>query len=283
MKTGVRCLMLVVGLVASGTGRSQATDIAGTLATTLTITEDSQLVGDVTCTVTGAPCLRFGAPGIQLRLNGYAITGQGVADRCPSGVVFAEDGIYTHGQAGVSIVGPGLVQGFRQHGIRLSGDRSVVRQVVVAGTCVDGIAVFGRDNLVEQNTVVRAALVGPGFAGIFCGDNGGHRLRHNDVVGSGGHGITVASSVESALPNLLEENSASANEGIGLVLAWGVIGTTVRRNVVVGNRQSPDLLDGNPAGINRYEANLCTTSWGGMPSCRPVPALAGRAPPPAAD
>jgi hypothetical protein len=36
----------------------------------LTITENSQLVGDVTCTVTGAPCITFGAPGIALKLNG---------------------------------------------------------------------------------------------------------------------------------------------------------------------------------------------------------------------
>ena len=34
--------------------RAQATDISGTISTTLTIFEDSELVGDVTCTVADA-------------------------------------------------------------------------------------------------------------------------------------------------------------------------------------------------------------------------------------
>jgi parallel beta-helix repeat protein len=284
MKLFVRCVTLVVGLVALATEGVQAMDIAGTIATTLTMTEDSQLVGDVTCTVTGAPCLKFGAPSITLRLNGHTMTGQGAPDRCPSGVLFGEDGIQTSGQPEVSIVGPGLIRRFREHGIRVSGDHSAVRQVVVASSCVDGIAVFGRDNRVEQNTVVRAALVGPGFAGIFCGGDGGHRLPHNEVVGGGGPGITVAPASESsARPNLLEENTASGNDGLGLVLAWGAVGTTVRRNAVLGNRQTPDLLDGNPAGANRYEANLCETSLGGAPSCPNLPALAGHAVPTGTD
>src|SRR5439155_24542036 len=36
---------------------ARARDIGGTISATLTITEDSQLVDDVTCTVTGAPCI----------------------------------------------------------------------------------------------------------------------------------------------------------------------------------------------------------------------------------
>ena len=284
MKAFVRRVTLVVGLVALATGGVQATDIAGTIATTLTMTEDSRLVGDVTCTVSGAACIQFSAPSLTLQLSGHTITGQGSPDRCPSGVLFGEDGIHTKGQAGVSIGGPGLVRRFREHGILVNGDHSAVRQVVVASSCVAGIAVFGRDNRVEQNTVVRAALVGPGFAGIFCGGDGGHRLRHNEVVRGGGPGITVApASGSSARPNLLEENSASGNDGIGLVLALGAIGNTVRRNAVLGNRQSPDMLDGNPAGANRYEANLCETSLGGVPSCPNLPALSGHEDPTVTD
>jgi hypothetical protein len=284
MKTFVSRVTLVVGLVALATGWVQAMDIAGTIATTLTMTEDSRLVGDVTCTVSGAPCILFSAPSITLQLNGHTITGQGSPESCPSGILLGEDGIHTNGQAGVSIVGPGLVRRFRQHGILINGDHSAVRQVVVASSCVTGIAVFGRDNRVEQNTVVRAALVGPGFAGIFCGGDGGHRLRHNEVVKGGGPGITVApASGSSALPNLLEENSASGNDGIGLLLALGAVGNTVRRNAALGNLQSPDMLDGNSASMNRYEANLCETSLGGAPSCPNLPAISGHEAPTGTD
>jgi hypothetical protein len=39
------------------TGSAYATDISGSISTTLTITDDSKLVGDVTCTVSGLPCI----------------------------------------------------------------------------------------------------------------------------------------------------------------------------------------------------------------------------------
>lgn len=284
MKLFALSVMLMVGLVVMVTGWGQAESLSGMITTTRTLTQDTDLVGDVTCTVSGAPCLAFGAPGIQLRLHGHTITGQGSPDRCPSGVLFGEVGIHTKRQTGVSIVGPGLVRRFRQHGILVSSDHSAVRQVVVASSCLTGIVVFGRDNRVEQTTVVRAALVGPGFAGIFCSGDGGHRLRHNEVVSGGGPGITVVpSSGSPSLPNLLEENSASGNDGIGLLLAMGAIGNTVRRNAVLGNRQSPDILDGNPTGANQYEANLCETSLGGAPSCPNLPAISGHAAPTGTD
>src|SRR6266571_4772042 len=60
--------------------RAQATDFSGNIASTITITQDSELVGDVTCAVPmilpGAnQCIAFGADHIMLRLNGYTITG----------------------------------------------------------------------------------------------------------------------------------------------------------------------------------------------------------------
>ncbi len=60
--------------------RAQADDISGTINTTLVLHDDSELSGDVTCTVSltspGAnPCISFGADHIKLRLNGHTITG----------------------------------------------------------------------------------------------------------------------------------------------------------------------------------------------------------------
>jgi hypothetical protein len=280
MKTFALSVACMAGLVVMATGWGQAESLSGLITTTHTLTQDTDLVGDVTCTVSLDPCLAFGAPGIQLRLRGHTITGQGSPDRCPSGAVFGEVGIHTRKQAGVSIIGPGLVRRFREHAIMVNSDHSTVRQVVVASSCLTGIVVFGRENRVEQTTVVRASLIGPGFAGIFSSGDGGHRLRHNEVVSGGGPGITVAPSSGSAsLPHLVEENSASGNDGIGLLLTLGAIGNTVRRNAVLGNRQSPDLLDGNPTGANRYEANLCETSSGGAPPCPNLPAISGHGTP----
>ena len=101
----------------------RATDISGTISATLTIHEDSELTGDVTCMVAGAPCTTFGAPGITLRLNGFTIAGP--ADHftptgCTSTTTFAaEDGIEVL-QDGVTILGPGRVRNFRRWGIRYS-------------------------------------------------------------------------------------------------------------------------------------------------------------------
>jgi len=58
-------------------GFANAADISGTVSTTLTILENSRLVGDVTCTVNGAPCLDIGAPNVTLDLNGFTVTGLG--------------------------------------------------------------------------------------------------------------------------------------------------------------------------------------------------------------
>jgi hypothetical protein len=56
-------------------GGALATDIGGTISATMAITEDSQLVDDVTCTVTDAPCLDIVASNVTLELNGFSMTG----------------------------------------------------------------------------------------------------------------------------------------------------------------------------------------------------------------
>jgi hypothetical protein len=63
----------LLGLVASPAG---AENISGTITTTKFLTEDSQLVGNVTCTMTTEPCIDLAASNITLRLNGFTITGR---------------------------------------------------------------------------------------------------------------------------------------------------------------------------------------------------------------
>jgi len=152
--------------------RAQATDISGTISTTLTIFEDSELVGNVTCLVAGAPCITFGAPGIKLRLNGFTITGR--ADppaRCITAANFSsalEDGIDVVGLHDVAILGPGLVRKFARQGIFLSGSMKVkVEGVTTSDNCFSGIFLVGTaESDIEKNVSVRNAIGSNGFS---CG------------------------------------------------------------------------------------------------------------------
>jgi hypothetical protein len=78
------------------------------------LSETSRLVGDVTCQVTGAPCIAFGAPNIALNLNGFTVTGPNdPATACKGVSVGTETGIGSNGQNNVGVRGPGLVQRFQ--------------------------------------------------------------------------------------------------------------------------------------------------------------------------
>ena len=107
---GVRHLqqVLVAVLVAAAPVLSAraaaAEDIRGVIARRMVLSEDARLVGDLTCRVEGASCIAFGAPGIQLDLNGFTITGLADASTgCGGAQVANEFGIGTNGQRGVEI------------------------------------------------------------------------------------------------------------------------------------------------------------------------------------
>jgi hypothetical protein len=155
-----RCVLGLVGTaLISAAATARAEDISGVISATKTITEDSQLVGQVTCTVTGAACIALGAPGITLNLNGFTITGLGDAvtgcGGANNGVV--ESGIDVSGQRGVVIRGPGVVQRFRSSGIRINmSTRVLVTEVTASTNCMAGIWVIGgSDHELESNISVR--------------------------------------------------------------------------------------------------------------------------------
>jgi hypothetical protein len=141
------------------TGTASAADIRGTISTTLVMTEDSQLVGDVTCTVTGAPCISFGASGIALKLNGFTLTGLANPVTGCSGTnnTVVESGIDVSNQRGAIIQGPGVVQRFRSSGVRLNMSTRVMVTLVTASTnCMTGIWVIGgSDHEIVNNTLSR--------------------------------------------------------------------------------------------------------------------------------
>jgi hypothetical protein len=109
-----------LGVLSLCAGTANGTNIGGTISATLTITDDSQLVDDVTCTVVGAPCIAIGASNVTLDLNGFTMTGQADPQTGCSGVgTGGENGIDVNTQIGAQIRGPGLVKQFRGFGIRL--------------------------------------------------------------------------------------------------------------------------------------------------------------------
>jgi hypothetical protein len=139
-------------------GNARAAKISGPISTTLTISEDSQLVGDVTCTVSGAPCIAIAAPHVTLSLNGFTMTGLGDSQTgCGGGATAGEQGIFVNGQIGVTIRGPGLVQRFRQFGIQvLTSSSTTITGMTLSTNCFSGIIVIaGSDNQLERNVSVR--------------------------------------------------------------------------------------------------------------------------------
>ena len=140
------------------TGTLRAANISGPIATTLTITEDSQLVGDVTCTVSGAACIVIGAPHITLKMNAFTINGQGdPLTGCGGAATANEIGILVNGQVAATVQGPGLVQRFRNTGILLlNSTGATVTGMTTATNCASGILVGGGgDNQLIRNVSVR--------------------------------------------------------------------------------------------------------------------------------
>ena len=150
---------VLLGTIIVSVTNVRAADIGGTISSTLTITEDSQLVDDVTCAVTGASCIAIAAPNVTLELNGFTIGGQGDPKTgCAGSGTANEFGITIVGQTNVTIHGPGLVKQFRNQGIVLNNStRSRVIGVTVSTNCFSGIFVTAgsTDNELYDNISVR--------------------------------------------------------------------------------------------------------------------------------
>jgi len=154
----------------SSIGAASAEDVSGLISSTRTIREDSRLVGDVTCTVTGAPCIAFGSGHITLQLRGFTITGQADAvNACSGAIVAGEHGISTNNQVDVSIQGPGVVQRFRAHGVFFTGTLlGRVEGITATTNCQSGIFLNATSSLIviTGNLSTRNGSTQPGAA---CG------------------------------------------------------------------------------------------------------------------
>jgi len=163
----VAALLCATALIS--TGPVQAAQISGTITATMAISEDSQLVGDVTCAVTGVPCLDITVSNVTLDLNGFSITGQadpqtGCEGSSASGT---EHGIRILQQTGVTIRGPGIVQQFRVHGIVINGSTGThITGVTTSTNCAAGILLGGDSNLIENNISIANGNLGAPCGGI---------------------------------------------------------------------------------------------------------------------
>jgi hypothetical protein len=148
-----------------------ADEVSGLITRTYTIVEHTRLTGDVVCDVAAnTPCFLFGASNVELRLNGFTISGK--ADPitgCGGVLIGGENGVATGGQRNVSVRGPGLIQRFRTHGVAVLASTDVrVHGITASTNCGAGVFVaatsFG--TLVEGIVSVRNGSTG---AGASCG------------------------------------------------------------------------------------------------------------------
>jgi hypothetical protein len=150
---------LVGGALIVASGVADAEDISGVIVRTLIMSENTRLIGDVTCNVTGGPCIAFGAPNISLNLNGFTITGQAdPTTGCKGTSVSTDIGISTNGQSNVGIRGPGVVQRFQAEGILfMASVRGWVQAATVTTNCMSGVRInpTSSEISVEGNVSVR--------------------------------------------------------------------------------------------------------------------------------
>jgi len=145
--------------------------VSGNLTRTYVIVEDTDLIGDVTCDVgNNTPCFSFGAANVELRLNGFSITGRGDAVTGCGGAAFAgEAGVITNNMSGVVVRGPGIVQRFRGDGITVGGSTHArVEGLTLSTNCMSGVRVLATsfETIIENNIAVRNGSSNPG---LLCG------------------------------------------------------------------------------------------------------------------
>jgi parallel beta-helix repeat protein len=279
---------IIFGAVIFAIGIGQAMDIQGTISSTLVIAEDSQLVGDVTCTVQGAECIQVGASNIRLALNGFTMTGQGnpPAGCFPGGPpTNVERGIVVNSWSKVQILGPGVIQGFRGWGIFLNGSTQVsVRHVTVSSNCLSGIQLIANNNDLEGNICVRNGSTEAGCGGICLTNSNNNRVRRNVTSGNGYAVMNVVNfglALEgSSNGNVFERNTVVGNVN-GIWLQPAAANNVVRRNNIMGNPPIGiaasvagflgfDIRNLAPDGANTFENNFCST-YSGDSGAGPAP------------
>jgi hypothetical protein len=297
------------GLTARGeTAEGIQGPICGVITSTVVIVHDAWLTCDVQCLQTAGACIAFGRPNIKFSLNGFKMTGpanEPSRNQCSSATEFAleADGIHSKFDE-VQIVGPGVIQRMKRHGIGLVGtqadalEKAQVKKVTSHMNCFSGIfLLWNRQTLVDQAVSVKNTANGETRpCGGICVTNSSHNVvRRSEVAGNGttdpgaptaphgndfGIGLVGASHF-----NLVEENGVGGNlNGLALFPLAAAIPTNnlIKRNVIAGNpptevsdKSGPlagsDVRDfAGSAANNRFEQNLCITYTFGGSGVTPI-------------
>ena len=288
---------LLLGCVVVGPARAE--NISGTITTTKFITEDSELVGNVTCTMTTEPCIDLAASDITLRLNGFTMTGSADPDAgvCnPTSGNPQADGVRTLNVTRVRVIGPGMIQKFRRHGIFIVGQadiptRATVSDVTSFQNCYSGVFTNTMTaSRIEGVVSVRNAIQsGAAPCGGNCLVNShNNAIRRNFFAGNGSaannnndFGIGL---IGNSSGNLIEDNSIGGNAN-GLLLQPNTSGNLIRLNVIAGNPPAQfskdygaaigaDVKDEATANgaRNTFDRNWCVTYLGPGPApCANLP------------
>jgi len=232
-------------------GAAKAEQISGIITATRTITENSELVGDVICVVADAPCINLGASNITLKLNGFTITGRAEPpNNCipaPPAPFAPEDGISSLLMNNVTILGPGIVQKFRRHGVILTGNQSStgfglsVRRLTVNQNCYSGIFMNG---VINSDILDNVSVRNSSASGIRpCGGNCITSSHNNRILGNvfSGNGSVAdgnndfgAGLVGNSSGNLIQENAIGGNTN-GVLVQATALNNIIRRNIIAGN------------------------------------------------
>ena len=297
-------VVAATGLV-FGVGTAHATDLKGTITNTVTLFDDSRLVGDVTCavplTVSGAnPCIAFGTDHIKLRLNGHTITG-GITP--PTGCSLPTDadfgvGILVAGRTDVEIQGPGIIEKFERWGILLSSsDHVTVREITAARNCWSGLQTIStsESKFTEDTWVNNAAGSNGAACGGVCLSNSNRNVIRKSTFHGNGSVDYMSGNVDFGIgfEGTSSENSAVENDIGGNANGVAFFGSSsdnvVRHNTIVGNpaaqvtktftapnQQGADItFRPNFSGANNIiEDNFCLTYIAGSgPATAPCPNL----------
>jgi hypothetical protein len=161
-----RLALLALAALVCAVPSAFADQVSGRITRTYMLVEDTVLVGNVTCDVENAPCFSFGAPGIELRLNGFSITGRADAVTGCNGASFPnETGVFTNRQDRVSVRGPGMIERTRGRGVHVIGSTGVrVQGFAISTTCSSGIFVAADsfNTVIEEVIAVRNGASAPG-------------------------------------------------------------------------------------------------------------------------
>ena len=245
---------LVVFVVLVCVQLAQATDLSGTISSTVTIFDDSRLVGDVTCAVPlsmadsigASACIAFGRDHIKLNLNGHTISGPVIP---PTGCSLPTDshfgvGVLVEGNTDVEIEGPGVIQHFERWGMLLrSASKVTVRKVTGNRNCWSGMQVglTSDSNFIEDNWINNAAGSNGAPCGGICLANSNKNRMHKSRFYGNGSVDYASGNVDfgigfegSSSGNVAEENDIGGNTN-GVLFFDTSSDNVVRRNIIVGN------------------------------------------------